>query len=170
MNEITLVLDGTLTAQLGLQPNASAADIGAKIKALAVKAQKVDDLQTKVDTLKSELQKAQDDLTAEKTAVVEKELTAELDAAVTAKLCTAEERALLAEKYKGDVTGFKALMKTRKPYTSITAQLNGGADAASELEDLSKKTFDELWRTNKLARLKEIAPAVYEAKKKEKFK
>lgn len=169
MKEITLALDSGLLAQLGLEPTASAADIGAKIKAALVKAQKVDALQGDVTRLEGELQTAKDALEAEKAAVVTKEVTAELENAVSIGAISEEEKTIYAKDYATNPDGLKAILKARKPYTSITGQLGRGGADKTELEKLTAMSFDELWKSDKLATLKAQAPDVFKAKYKEKY-
>lgn len=167
MKEITLVLDSGLIAQLGLEANASAADIAAKFKSLSVKAQKVDDLTARVKTLEDELETAKADLETEKTATVTKEITAELDAAVKGGLMSEAERKLAEVHYAGKLPELKAVLKTREPFKSITGQLDAGVKAEAEI--LASKSWDELHKTNKLVALKAQLPEVYRAKYKEKY-
>lgn len=169
MKEITLVLDSGLIAQLGLEPTASAADIGAKVKSVLEKGKRVDDLKAQLQTAEAEKTAAEQKLEALRAEASEKEIAAELDAAVADGRTTEEERKLLEKDYAGKPDALKAVLKTRTPRQAITAQLKGG-EQKTELDELAAKSYDELWRANKLDRLKALAPEVFEAKKAERFK
>ena len=165
MNEITLLLDNDVLALIGTTPTASAADKGAAIKAALGKLKNYASLEALLNTEKTAKEQAVKEFADYKTTQEANAITAKLEEAVAAGFITKATSDAYAKDYAGNLTGLEAVLKTHKPYKSITAQLGGG----KATEDLSAKSWDELHRANKLVALKSENKELYDQKFEEKY-
>ncbi len=161
--EVALTAD-TLKV-LGLQPTASAGEAASALSALVDKAKKLNEYEARIKEYESEKTareqaQAQADIAAKK-----QQVTAMLDAAVTAKQITVEAKAQLEKTHGDKPDELKPLLDTMKPYSPITAQL----DNPKSTEDKFAGTYSELDKKGLVAELKRDHPDLYRQKFKEKF-
>lgn len=151
-----------LCAKLGLDENATDAQISEKlvadknaIEASALLATENTNLKTEITRLKTEAE----------TAKVE----GLVDAAITASKLTATDREKYIKLAKADFDTTKEVIDGLKPYKSIESQLSAGGENKAELDELVKLSGKELYVQGKLERLQALSPEQFKLKYKEAF-
>lgn len=161
MKTITLT-PATLALIPNLKADAEQADIDTAITDLVAKAAKADEFKTAKET-------AEQALTDLKAANVAADVTGQLEKAIEAKQITVEQQTVLAEQYKENPDGLKALLATMKPFESVVKKTNLDDATKVELAALVAKTGKQLWVDGGLERLKALDAAAWKAKYKEAF-
>jgi hypothetical protein len=156
--KITAAAWAVLMAAAGIVDGDDDATVEEAIGNLAEKA-------NKHDTVSAELRTVKGELTTLKTTAMKAEVTGLLDAAVTGKKITVEVRAQLAEDYATNPGSLKKMLDKMPAYQAISDQLTDG-EVPKEFAD---KSWDELHKADKTAKLKELAPAYYAKLYEEKF-
>lgn len=148
---------------LGLEPTASAGDAASALSTLVDKAKKLNEYEARIKEYESEKTAREQAQAQADVAAKKQQVTAMLDAAVTAKQISVETKAQLEQSHGDNPDGLKTLLGTLKTYNPITAQLGGGNSGSAMYEG---KTFGELHKAGLIAQLKQDFPDLY----KEKFK
>lgn len=125
------------------------------------------------DRLKSEnktLSDAIDRINTEKKESQKKEAVELVDAAIRDGRYDAKGRDSLLALFDKDFAGAKAMLESIPARKSVQAQIQSAAGSENtELADLSKMSWNELDKGEKLARLKDLSPEIYRSKFKERF-
>jgi hypothetical protein len=156
-------------AKLNLTDTATEADINTKIENLVAEAGKVPQLTQDLAAANTAKKTAEDALAAEKEKNVKADVAGQLDAALSAKKITAEQKTLFEKQYEGKPEDLKALLATMKPYTSVVENLSTTVEGNPELKALMSKTGKELWASGEIDKLKTLSEEAYKIKYKEAF-
>lgn len=130
------------------------------------KARQFPDLQEKLNSLRTEKEKAVQDLADFKTALNKDRNKVVLDAALNAGKVTAKAAKDLADKYAGDPDGLKNLVDALPAYKPVTAKIE---QEAGVLKELASKSWNELDMAGKLEDLKAADLDLFKAKFKAQF-
>lgn len=164
-----IILTAGDMAKLNLTDTATAAEVTTKIDNLAAEAAKVPQLVQELAAANDAKKVAVDALAAEKAANVKADVAGQLKAAMDAKQITKEQHDLFAIQYEGKPAELKALLATMRPFASVLDKTDLSDADAAELKELAAKTGDELFKTDKLERLKELSASLFKVKYKEAF-
>jgi ATP-dependent Clp endopeptidase proteolytic subunit ClpP len=152
-------LSPTALAALKIGDNADQTAIDARIADLVAKA-------NQLDAMKTDKEKAENDLKTYKETAEAAEATTLLTAALNEKKLTVEMQKAFGEQFKGNLAGLKAILATLKPYEAKAG--NGGGED-TELGKLSAKSYKQLDEAGELPKLKALSLEVFKAKFKEHF-
>lgn len=168
MKQIQLPIIPALLANLKLKADATptATEVTDSIQNLADLAASAETLRDEVKQLKADKTDLQTQVNTLKADGNKKEVDGILTQALADKKITNDLKATLATDYADNPDGLKKLVGNMTPQPLITDALKGGGQGA---EDLSKKSWDELHKSNKLADLKASDPATYKALYKKEF-
>ena len=151
-----------LCAKLGLDENATDAEIGVALAALKTSA-------TANTQLSAENKTLGDEIIRLKKESSDKAITDLVDGAITAKKLLIGDRDKYVKLATADFETVKELIEGMKAYESIEGKLGAGATAADQLElaELLKLSAEEMYMTGKLSRLKELNLDQFKLKYKE---
>ena len=125
------------------------------------------------DRLKSEnktLSDAIDRINTEKKESQKKEAVELVDAAIRDGRYDAKGRDSLLALFDRDFAGAKTMLESIPARKSVQSQIQSASGTENtELADLSKMSWNELDKGEKLARLKDLSPEIYRSKFKERF-
>lgn len=155
-----------MVAQLGLKPDASAADITAALKVLAERVAEANTLQTALDTATAASVQAVADLTAYKKTQESEKINALLDQANKEGRISVNQKVKLAAKYADDYDGLKELVDTMQVQPLVTDGIEGNLTAAEQAEvtELMRVPGGELFVKNKFERLRKLSPDGFKKK------
>lgn len=151
-----------LCAKLGLEENATDAQISDALVAMKLAATNGTQLSAENKTLKDELIKLKADQEKAK-------IESLVDTAIKDTKLTADVRDKYIKLATADFDTTKELIDGMKPYQSIEQKLNAGSDNKEEVEGLLKLSGHELYMTGKLERLRDLNPDQFKLKYKEAF-
>ena len=152
MKQVTLNFTASWYASLGLAAAATPAQIEEKLNALFAKADQYDQLAIDVETHKTESKNWKLKYENLQTSSVKTQLEGMLDKAIEDKKITVATKAQLGLAFASNPEGLKTLLAGMTGYQVITdALVDGDATAPKGMEN---KTWDELFRENKLDGLK----------------
>lgn len=152
-----------LCAKLGLDENATDAQISDALVAVKLAAANGTELSTENATLKAEVIRLKAE---QETAKIE----SLVDGAIEGMKLTAGDREKYIKLAKADFDTTKEVLDGMKPYQSIETQLSGdNAPNAAELEGMLKLSGKDLYMQGKLERLQAISPEQFKLKYKEAF-
>ena len=152
-----------LCATLGLDANATDAQITEKLAALQTASVESVQLTAQNKTLGDEIVRLKKEAT-------DKAITDLVDGAVTAKKLAAGDREKYVKLATADFATVKELIDAMKPYESIESKLSGTGKTSTEqleLAELLKLSAEEMYMTGKLSRLKELDIEQFKLKYKE---
>lgn len=151
-----------LCAKLGLNENATDAEISEKL----VADKKAVDASTQLSAENANLKT---EITRLKTEAETSRVEGLVDAAINANKLTAKDREKYIKLAKADFETTKEVIDGLKPYKSIEAQLSAGTENKAELDALVKLSGNELYVQGKLERLQALSPEQFKLKYKEAF-
>ena len=154
MKKINLALTAGLLTNLKFAVTADPKEneIAEAIQDLANKAADADTLKLEVTNLKKEKGDLELEVSNLKSTTVKKDVTDQLDKALAENRITQALSTKLAADYAANPTGLKNLLADLPKYQSVVGAINSNNKAS--VEDLSGKTWDELFTSGKLADLK----------------
>ena len=160
--------------KLGLKADADQPAVNTAFDNLVAEAAKVPKLTTDLQAANTEKEKAVNDLADFKKTTAKTKMENLIDQAVTDTKLTKETGDQLKTLFADKPDQIESYIKTLKPYTTLTSQLdagNGGGSTGTpeEVKSLMAKTGEELFRTGEFDRLKAINPEGFKVKYKEYF-
>jgi phage I-like protein len=166
MRKIQLMITPELMAQLGLTDSTDDASIVMAIKKTSEQAAKVPQLQSAIDTLKTENTTLKTEKETLENKYSDKEVENILEKALSEGRTTVELNNQFKKDYKGKPEALQAIVNGLKPFQSLVKGLAAENKNANKYEG---KTYDELHNSGELGDVRANHPEIYKNVFQDKF-